>query len=215
MAGSTTYVSTTYGTYEGCYAMSYASASAGYTSKSDYIGNYSGTPTGYDIGYQPSDAAGDIWMATDNATSPVSCYQTTSGGIVMSLPASIGIGSDIRGVTFEDGSGQFIWVSNQTTNELHRIDLYTDIDGSSAIEIQGTAGISFTQNPFHNSTALSLTGFTGKVSLEVFDIRGRKVFSKVTESSLLLNGESLPSGTYLIRATDETGNAATSSVIKL
>lgn len=215
MVGSTTYVSTTYGTYEGCYAMAYASASTGYTSKSDYIGDYSGTPTGYDIGYQPSDAAGDIWMANDNATSPISCYQSATGGIVTSLPASIGIGSDVRGVTFEDGSGQYMWVSNQTTDKLYRIDLYTDIEGSSVIGIQGTACISFTQNPFYDSTVISLTGFSGNISVEIFDLRGRKVFYENTEDNLLLNGESLPSGTYLIRATDESGYAATSRVIKL
>lgn len=215
MSGSTTYVSTTYGTYEGCYAMSYSSPSSGYTSKSDYIGNYSGTPTGYDIGYQPSDAAGDIWMANDNATSPVACYQATSGGIVMSLPASIGIGSDIRGVTFEGTSGQFLWVSNQTTDEFYRVDLYTDIDGSSTTEIQGTASISFTQNPFYGSTVVNLNGFTGEAFIEVFDIRGRKVFSKTAGGSFLLNGESFPSGAYLIRATNEIGCAATSRVIKL
>ncbi|MEA3266159.1 MAG: T9SS type A sorting domain-containing protein [Candidatus Fermentibacteria bacterium] len=216
MSGSTTYMSTTYNsTYEGCYSMAYSSPTAGYTSKSDYISNYSGTPTGYDIGYQPSDAQGDIWMANDNATSPVACYQVTSGGIVMSLEASIGIGSDIRGVTFEEGSGQYLWVSNQTTDELYRIELTTGTEDASTIDLPGIVEITASQNPFYSSTVITLTGFPGEVSLEVFDLRGRRVMSEVAEGCLLLDGTSLPSGAYLIRATDETGNSATASVLKL
>jgi len=196
--------------------MAYSSPTAGYTSKSDYIGNYSGTPTGYDIGYQPSDAMGDIWMANDNATSPVACYQAGSGGIVMSLEASIGIGSNIRGVAFEEGSGQYLWVSNQTTDELYRIDLSgSGTEDASTIDLPGIAEITAAQNPFYSSTLITLTGFTGDVSLEVFDLRGRMVMSEVAEGYLLLDGTSMPSGAYLIRATDETGNSATASVLKL
>ncbi len=195
--------------------MAYSSPTAGYTSKSDYIGNYSGTPTGYDIGYQPNDATGDIWMANDNATSPVACYQAGSGGIVMSLEASIGIGSQIRGVAFEEGSGQYLWVSNQTTDELYRIDLTTDTENTSDFDIPGVAEITTARNPFYSSTLITLTGFSGNVSLEIFDLRGRMVMSEVAECNLLLDGTSLPSGAYLIRATDETCNSATASVLKL
>ena len=215
MSGTTTYMSTTLMSYEGCYALTYASPTSGYTSKTTYISDYSGTPVGYDIGYQQNDGVGDIWMANDNATSPVACYEAGSGGIVSSLPASIGIGSDIRGVTFEGASGQFMWVSNQTTDKIYRIALYTDIEDGSTLDVSGSVSIGVTQNPFYSSTLVNFAGFPGEVSVEVFDLRGRLVFSEFAEGNLLLNGELLPSGTYIVRATDETGNTAACSAVKL
>ncbi|MCK5786072.1 MAG: T9SS type A sorting domain-containing protein [Candidatus Sabulitectum sp.] len=215
MSGTTTYMSTTLISYEGCYALTYSSSAGGYTNKTTYISDYSATPVGYDIGYQQNDGVGDIWMANDNATSPVSCYEAGSGGIVSSLQASIGIGSDIRGVTFEGASGQFMWVSNQTTDEIYRIALYTDIEEGSTLDLPGSANITLTQNPIYSSTLVNFNGFPGEVSVEVFDLRGRRVISEFVEGSLLLNGEQLPSGTYIIRATDEEGNTAACSAVKL
>lgn len=98
MVGSITYLSTTSFFYEGCYAFNYVSPYSGYSSKSEYIGDYFGTPAGYDIGFQQTDSVEDIWMATDNVTNPVSCYQAGTGNIVCSVEACIGIGSDILGV---------------------------------------------------------------------------------------------------------------------
>ena len=216
MVGTTTYMSTTTtsGAYEGCYTMTYTNPSSGFINQADYIADYSGTPVGYDIGYQSS--TGYIWMATDNATSPLLCYENSSGDVLESIPASIGIGSDIRGVAFEGTSSQFIWVSNQTTNELYKIDLQmTGIEVNTSVNPSTSAEISCSENPFCSNTVVSLAGFTGNISVEVYDIQGRKVLSEVAESSIILNGQSLPSGSYLILATDEMGCSATSRVIKL
>lgn len=119
------YGSTTYSTYEGCYRY-YFSGSA-FTSKSTYIGDYWGSNSGYDIAYE----SGNIWLAVDNATSPIRCYEATSGGVLEAIPASIGIGSTVRGITYElDTDSPFIWASNPTTDELYRI----DVDPPTALE---------------------------------------------------------------------------------
>ena len=63
-------------------------------------------------------------MAVDDATSPIRCYEVTSGGVLEAIPASIGIGSTIRGMTYELGTDSlYIWASNPTTDELYRIHL--------------------------------------------------------------------------------------------
>jgi hypothetical protein len=119
------YASTTYSSYEGCYSF-YFSGSY-FTSKTDYIADYWGTNNGYDIAYEN----GNIWMAVDNATSPIRCYEATSGGVLQMVPASIGIGSTIRGMAYETGTDSpYIWASNTTTDELYRI----EIDPPTALE---------------------------------------------------------------------------------
>lgn len=207
-------MSTTYSSCEGCYALELESPSSGYSSKSEYIGDYSGTPTGYDIGFQQTDSAGDIWMATDNATSPVSCYQAATGTIVCSLEASIGIGSDIRVIAFEESSNNYLWVSNPTTDKLYRVELLVGIDDSRSPESE-FRGISIDRNPFFSVLNMSLTGFEGSVTLEIYNLQGRKIYSAMAENSYSWDNSTIPSGIFFIRVFDETGWVVTESVVKL
>ncbi|MBD3370037.1 T9SS type A sorting domain-containing protein [Candidatus Fermentibacteria bacterium] len=215
MVGSTTYASNTYSSYEGCYDLAFSSTSSGYSSMSTYIDDYAGTPTGYDIGYeQGTDGSGDIWMAIDNATSPVRCYEASTGGGVEGIEAGIGIGPDIRGVCFEGTSSQYLWVSNQTTDELYRIDLSTGTSSGSTSPVE-PLGLAVGQNPFSASTTVGLTGFAGSALVEVFDMCGRTVHSERVEGSFVLDGSSISSGLYVVRATDSGGRNAKASIVKL
>lgn len=215
MVGSTTYASNTYSSYEGCYDLAFSSTSSGYSSMSTYIGDYAGTPTGYDIGYeQGTDGSGDIWMAIDNATSPVRCYEASTGGGVEGIEAGIGIGSDIRGVCFEGTSSQYLWVSNQTTDELYRVDLGTGVESGASTGVRPLE-VSLTRNPFRASTVVRLTGFAGPARLDVFDLSGREVLSEPADQSYVLDGSSLPAGVYVVRATGPAGRSAAASAVKL
>jgi hypothetical protein len=215
MVGNTTYASDTYSSYEGCYSLTFSSSSSGYSSRTTYIGDYAGTPTGYDIGYERgADGSGDIWMAVDDATSPVKCYQASTGGMVEGIEASIGIGSDIRGVCFEDSSSRYLWVSNQTTDQLYRIDLGTAVGEGGRAGIK-PLGINVGQNPFYGVTTVYLNGFGDHAILQVFDLCGREVLSEPAGQSCMLDGSLLPAGVYVLRAIDPAGRIATASVVKL
>lgn len=215
MVGSTTYMSTTYSPYERCYALTYASPSSGYTSRSIYIDNYYGSPTGFDIGYQYVDGAGDIWMATDNETSPISCYKVTSGNIVRSLEANIGIGSDIRGVTFEESSGTYLWVSNVTYDEIYRIDISETGIGCSASSETELPEISVGHNPFYSMLDIDLAGFEGHVTLDIYDLQGRKLHSAEIENSYTWHDTAIPSGFFILKVSDDSGHSVTECVVKL
>ena len=144
----------------------------------------------------------------------MSCYET-SGLPLDHISESIGIGSDIHGVAFEEESTQYLWVSNQTTDELYRIDLEpTGIEGSSS-----SAATSVTlccdHNPFQNSVLLQGSGFSGHAVLEIFDIYGRKILSERFTESYLWDAESAFIGAYFARVSDSSGNSAFIRLIKI
>jgi hypothetical protein len=194
------YTSNTYSSYEGCDRFSFSGSA--FTTKSAYISDYDGTPTGYDIAFQP--AGGNIWMATDDATSPVSCYDHPSGGIMVSLPASIGIGSDCRGLAFETGSSQYLWVSNITVNELYRVDLGTGVGEDYSSDLESASVLTCSQNPFSGSVVLQGQGFGAEAVLEIFDAAGRLVLEEVFTGTLHWNATAEPTGSYfaIMRTTE-------------
>jgi len=212
VSSSTTYMSTTYGSYEGCYSFTYGSPSTGYTAKSNYIADYQGTPTGYDIGYQPVNGGGDIWMATDEPTSPVKCYEATSGGVCAAIPASIGIGSDIRGVTFD--TNNHLWVSNPTTDKLYEISDYVGIS-SPSVESMQPQSLSVGCNPFNSTLVISINGFGENSVLEIYDLQGRLIHSVAVANSYTWDAANIPSGTYILRVTGDSGPVISRNIVKL
>jgi hypothetical protein len=134
--------------------------------------------------------------------------------MVEGIEASIGIGSDIRGVCFEDSSSRYLWVSNQTTDQLYRIDLGTAVGEGGRAGIK-PLGINVGQNPFYGVTTVYLNGFGDHAILQVFDLCGREVLSEPAGQSCMLDGSLLPAGVYVLRAIDPAGRIATASVVKL
>lgn len=112
--GTDMYGSTTYSSYEGCYTYPFSGSS--FTGQSTYIDDYEGNPDGHDIAYDN----GDIWMAVNAGTNPIRRYNT--GGFVTGvIPDTIGIGTEIRGLTYEEG--EYLWASNITTDKIYKIDV--------------------------------------------------------------------------------------------
>ena len=205
------YTSNTYSSYEGCDSFSFTGSY--FSSKTAYISDYSGTPTGYDIAFQ--EAGGSIWMATDNATSPVSCYEQTSGGILVSLPASIGIGSSCRGLAFETGSSQYLWVSNNTTDELYRVDLGTGTGEEHSAGLEGISSLTCDRNPFIGSVVLQGQGFGPGAMLEIFDAAGRLVLEHPFQGSYTWDATSEPVGSYFAVIRNQQGQADVLRLISL
>ncbi|MCK4807774.1 MAG: T9SS type A sorting domain-containing protein, partial [Candidatus Aegiribacteria sp.] len=156
------------------------------------------------------------WMAVDNATSPIRCYEETSGGVLEAIPASIGIGSDIRGVTYETGTdAPCLWVSNQTTDELYRIDLYntgiSDDDGQILPDLE----LSCSSNPFFSSVVITGSGYSGTSNLEIHDTSGRMVENVNFSATYTWNTTGIPAGAYIVTVSDCEGNRKSLKLLKL
>jgi hypothetical protein len=77
-------------------------------------------------------------MAVADNVNPVNCYNS-SGTVIDQIPASIGIGTSIRGLTFEPGTDSpIIWASNVDTDEIYQVDVDppTPLDRSTWGEIK-------------------------------------------------------------------------------
>ena len=206
--GTKLYTSTTYGSYEGCYTFNFTTYFSG---KSTYIPGFWGSESGYDIAYHDS----NIWMAVDNATSPVRCYEQTSGGVLAMIPADIGIGSDIHGVTYETGTdAPFLWVSNQTTDEIYRIDIYTGIAEDDVI-ILPELQLSLSSNPFYSSVVITGRGFSGNSVLDIHDAVGRRIESSSFSGTYTWFTAGLPTGTYIVTVSDCEGSMESIKLLKL
>ena len=203
------YTSTTYGSYDGCYTFNFYNTY--FSGKSTYIPGYWGSESGYDIAYHD----GDIWMAVDNATSPIRRYEQTSGGVLEMIPADIGIGSDIHGVTYETVvEAPFLWVSNQTTDELYRIDIYTGIADDVELVLP-ELNLSFSSNPFYSSVVITGSGFSSTSVLEIHDAAGRMIESSRFGGTYTWFAAGLPTGTYIVTVSDCEGSRESMKLLKL
>ncbi len=203
------YTSTTYGSYDGCYTFNFYNTY--FSGKSTYIPGYWGSESGYDIAYHD----GDIWMAVDNATSPIRRYEQTSGGVLEMIPADIGIGSDIHGVTYETVvDAPFLWVSNQTTDELYRIDIYTGIADDVELVLP-ELNLSFSSNPFYSSVVITGSGFSSTSVLEIHDAAGRMIESSRFGGTYTWFAAGLPTGTYIVTVSDCEGSRESMKLLKL
>jgi hypothetical protein len=174
--------------------------------------------TFHDIAYQTgSDSAGDIWYAVDDASYPVRVYNS-SGTQVGWLPSTVipyacGLCFDTAG---------YLWASDNVNHKIYKIDVdMTGVgeEGSAAIP---DVAILLESNPAFGSVVVTLQGFSGATRLSVYDAAGRCVFEEegTNQSSVLWNGRTgagaqVPTGTYFLVASDESGNTASNRLVLL
>lgn len=167
--------------------------------------------TCYDIAYEGyGNGTGDIWFATNDATSPIKAYNT-----VGTLTYATNIIPSARGLAFYNVGGQrYIWASCPTDGKLYLILLDPTGVGE---EEEGAVALSLTasENPFIGTTVITGTGFAPGAALEIFDVAGRKVLEAPFFETFALNSGSIPSGIYVARVTDPAGATARLSITKL
>ncbi|MCK5785828.1 MAG: T9SS type A sorting domain-containing protein [Candidatus Sabulitectum sp.] len=151
-------------------------------------------------------------MATDNATSPVMCYQQGSGSFLTGIPAASGIGGEVRGVAVESDK---IWVSNTATDQLYRITEISDIGNTSTPVDPSLPGIEILCNPFRSTVGFSANA-CGAWQVEIFDTCGRVIYAVEFTDSMIWDSGSYTAGRglYLAIFTNSEGIRQSEKLIK-
>ncbi|MBN2587067.1 MAG: hypothetical protein JXA64_05800 [Candidatus Fermentibacteraceae bacterium] len=165
----------------------------------------------YDIAFKDN----QIWYAVEDPSEPIQVFNN-AGTRVFSISSSIV--PRAHGMTFDDLG--YLWVSDADADLIYQVDLNsTGISGQGSSPLEHAA-VTPSCNPFSSSVSIRLTGFGGPVSIMVMDISGRIVTELEAEDQLVWNGTDrsgaqVPSGAYLIVATDDSGNCCSSRLIRL
>lgn len=170
-----------------------------------YMSSFPGLgSTYYDIAW----LSGGIWIARDNADSPILAYNT--GGMCIGYVDGADIGGAAAGLAM-DGDGH-LWVSNPDNDTIYLLDVTTGIEEGQGSSIEGRS-VSVSANPFHSSVTISAEGF-GSAMLDIFDLTGRRVLSSEFHGAYTWSGADVPAGTYYARIADAVG-AETVSMVRV
>ncbi|MFO7627540.1 MAG: T9SS type A sorting domain-containing protein [Candidatus Fermentibacteraceae bacterium] len=167
---------------------------------SSYMTLFPGLGTGYhDVAFL---SGGGVWIARDNADSPIIAYNT-SGAVTGYIEGSVI--SAARGLAI-DSEGH-IWASNPDNDMIYQIDVITGTaEGHSSSITPRTLTLS--ENPFAGSVLITGSGFSD-AHIQVFDVFGRTVESAPFSHSYLWNAQSVSPGIYFARVSDSSETLVT------
>jgi len=169
-------------------------------SVSSYMTLFPGLGTGYhDIAFL---SGGGVWIARDNADSPILAYNASgvlSGYVEGSvISAACGLAVDSEG---------HLWASNPDDDMIYQIDVITASgeENSSAVTPRS---LTVSSNPFVGSVLITGSGFVG-ADVRIFDVFGRTVESAPFSGSYLWNAQSVSPGIYFARVSDSSETLVT------
>jgi hypothetical protein len=158
--------------------------------------------TRYDTAWR----SGGVWVARDNAESPILAYDT--GGACAGFVEGALIGGAAMGLTV-DGGGH-LWASNADNDVIYELEVTTGTAEGSSAGFE-PRGITLSENPFGSSVVISGTGF-GDAVLEIYDMSGRIVETSSFRGSYRWDASEAPAGAYLVRLSDGTGSETARAV---
>jgi hypothetical protein len=163
-----------------------------------YMDYFPGLGTDY---YDTAWLNGGIWIARDNADSPILAYDTD--GLLVghvegtTLSAAMGLTVDTSG---------YLWASNPDDDKIYQLEVTTGIEeGSTPSPDQRIVSVS--RNPFHSSVVLTSDGFSNAV-IEIFDLTGRTVLNSAFSGSFVWDAVNVPPGSYFAVISDESGSVS-------
>lgn len=167
---------------------------------SSYMTLFPGLGTGYhDIAFL---SGGGVWIARDNADSPIIAYNT-SGVVAGFIEGSLV--SAARGLAV-DSEGH-IWASNPDNDMIYQIDVITGTAEEHSSSVTPRT-LTVSENPFSGSVLITGSGFTG-ADIQVYDVFGRSVESAPFSGSYLWNAQSVSPGIYFARVSDSSETLVT------
>jgi hypothetical protein len=154
-----------------------------------------GLGTGYhDIAFL---SGGGVWIARDNADSPIIGY-TTSGVVAGYIEGSLVSAASGLAV---DPDGH-IWASNPDNDMIYQIDIITGTAGEHSASVEPRT-LAVSENPFAGSVLITGSGFTG-AQIQLYDVFGRTVETAPFSGSYLWNAQSVSPGIYFARVSDNS-----------
>ncbi|MBN2607762.1 MAG: T9SS type A sorting domain-containing protein [Candidatus Fermentibacteraceae bacterium] len=167
------------------------------STSSIYMSNFPGLgSTRYDTAW----FSGGIWIARDNADSPILAFNTSGMMVGCVEGATV---SAAAGLTV-DSSG-YLWASNPDDDTIYQLDVSTGIEEGSSAPVN--RGITVDRNPFASSVIITAEGFSSDASIEVFDLTGRRVRADRFSGVYTWNAVNMPSGVYFAVVSDEAGSS--------
>lgn len=165
----------------------------------------------YDIAFLDN----EIWYAVDDAAEPVQVFNS-SGTKTFSISSSVVPAA--AGMTFDDEG--YLWVADADADLIYKVDLDPQGTAGSTGTPLPAASVSAAENPFYGAVSISLSGFSGPVTVRVVDMAGRAVAGETSSETFLWDGTcrggfQAPAGTYSVIAVDGRGNTAATRVVKL
>lgn len=170
-------------------------STAGSTS-SIYMSDFPGLGTAYDAAW----ISGGVWMARDNADSPVVAYDTS--GMLVGFVDGATV-SAAMGLTIDDEG--YLWVSNPDDDTIYQLSVTTGITQGSVEP--GVRQLSSTENPFSSSTIISGEGFND-ATIDIFDLTGRRLEHAPFSGSFTWNAGGVPTGSYFALVRDDEGTTS-------
>lgn len=173
----------------------------------------------YDIAYQDEAfdrSFNDIWVATDHADSPIRSYNMAG-----TLTYACDLVEYVKGIAYSyEFDNHFIWVSNPSNDMIYKIALTTTGVGDEGGPAVEALAVSTSSNPFSASVTFTATGLTGEATIEIYDMMGRAVTESTFSGSFTWDGrastgEEVPSGVYLTKVSDPSGQSAFLTVSRL
>jgi hypothetical protein len=145
-----------------------------------------------------------IWVASDNASMPLACYDTGNTRVDYILNDLVPYA---RGVAMDpDG---YLWVSDIVNDVIYKIDLSEGVEGEGS-----TLSLTPSANPFMGSVSIQGTGFGQNATVSIFDLNGRMVDSGQFDGDYTWNAAT-GNGVYFVVVRDELGNYETLELVKL
>jgi hypothetical protein len=122
-----------------------------------------------------------------------------------SISSGIGIGNDLWGLAFEKGTGRYLWVNNQTTGKIYKIDLDMATPNISNTNTQYGDNSNIDTKITLNSVLIYIP-VNRQYNVVIIDTKGRSImeFTGAGKKWHTIPKQHITRGTYIIKI--QTGN---------
>lgn len=164
-----------------------------------------------------------VWVAcggTDNNSAVLKAFETKiqiveeaqitpPAKLLDSIPASIGIGTDVWGLAFEKNTKRYLWVGNETTKKIYKVDIDAPTQITQQLKVPGlspneiiihkVSGIYKIRIPVKGGHTASMEDYKGKTIVS---------WGGSEDTSFNISEKQLAAGMYVIRVKTSDGMVA-------
>lgn len=122
--------------------------------------------------------------------------------LVDSIPSKVGFGDDIWGLAFEKGTHRYLWVNNQTTKKIYKIDL----DQPTPVKKKSTAALEPVKYTVSSGMISIFVPLKGEYTVTIVTVQGQtmKEFHGWDENRFVIPESQLTEGMYVVSVRSDT-----------